>query len=931
MVIFNKKFLLSSLLALGLLAQPMQTHAAAQSFDPSQTASYIMGEAVTNGLSSRKKLCIKIITILEEIKTALQANTNPFGALTKLSNTHPTLAEELQTKTTNEEKIAFINTALEKFGIGQKQMENKLSVSEQIYTLFAQNDRETLSPLFDFNAYSEELEIISKNGKKSLLTILNKHTRLSLGEFKLAKTLGQPTDNDTELRRRQAVLRELVENNVLRQQIVTYLDEVKKIELDILSFWNGALTSHLLSSGPFIGGSHSLSSTVNVLKKIPGLKTSLNNADKQPWTLGVFGVLLARIQVGFVTSGVDTVWSFAKNGVETLAQIPELVSQELVPYVGSITVSTIPLIMHKLLTTVKGNAYLERELNVWLGKNRDIRSTNITTDSVLGVSKKITFSNKTIAQNALSRFANNERLFSKPDADNENSIIVSYRPEVAEEVCSLINPRWDNALKLTAFILFLGYFAPIAPDLFGSVALEALALPTSWTTMIGSFLSSAPIAIAWASSEVLNNLASGLYGLVKSTIFGKMYLTDPLQEGLVTQVDMVEKAYDLNKKLAFFVKKTKALKAVLEHNTVLHNNLTCLKHLDAQRSIVTPTTPGDLSTLLKTLNTADITGAIEPLATPSWYSPRRYNPWRIIKGRTVGVADAANYKVMTEHKNSFSHLLEAVGELDMWVGLAELYKEHETDQRHCFCFTSFVSPSTGPTVYDPAASLGTARGYLRAHNLWYPYLLNRMKKQEISPYEYLELGGPNHQKTALMYGANAKGKSTLLRAIANATILSLCFGIAPAQNFTIMPPSKLLVSIVSKDNPAQGLSGFTSHLDKLRNIITQAATLKAQNKHALVIIDELCQASTALAGELASKKMLEQNFANPDNNALSFITVHKESPAELINTMPNDFKFYGFMENRSIKTLTTLDQIRELLQSANVESLGKAFAYGLIK
>ncbi|QQR49224.1 hypothetical protein IPF37_00040 [bacterium] len=900
MITLKKKFIVVALLAFGLFAQPLRMHGM-QDFDPSKTAAHIMGKAAKNELLLEKKACKQIRLILEKLKAATQANLSTFDAFQELEAIHPALAMTLSSRIKQSDLVERIDRNIKQFALGEMSIGTKLDVYEQISTLFAYNEHENnepLSPLFDHKTYSDELDIISKNGEKSLFSILQKSMHLNLGTLKLAKTLGQPTSNLLELQRRQAILQEIATNQSLRFTISAYLDEIKKIEFDILSYWNSTLTSRMLAAGPFITGSHTLSPSVNMLQYAPGMTRTLQNYDKDPRALCFFGVLLAQTQYSFLNTGIDTFSSFFSQGASTLLNVPRELMKNLIPHVGGLTCAAMPFVLHSIFATLKQTAHIEQALDDFFAQPNMPTPTSFTTDSFMPVSKKITFASSNDAEKALTRLAKHPKFFSKPDANNDHIIIVSFKPEVAQDIASIIKPSLDFALKMIASALLLYYLAPTIVDTSNPINILTQTL-------------SSPILVTWAGFEALSNAANGLHGIIKSFIFGKIYTIDPLKEGLYSQVDMIDRAQDFNKKLAFFIQKTKELKTILETNKVISKHLNCLPHLGAG-SMIKSETSAEFKTLLQTLNTADITDATAPYQQISWW--RKLNPLRIIRNRTVGVSHAATYKVITENKQAFSHLLEAVAELDMWTGLANLFLQHQSaDKDHRFCFAEFTQDTP----------------YLAAQKLWHPYLLNRMNVQEITPYESLELGG-QEQKTALIYGANAKGKSTLLRATANATILALCFGIAPAQKFVLTPPSKILVSIKSTDKPEKGLSGYTSHLDTLHKILNQASALHAQNEHALIIIDELCQASTARAGERASFEILKDNFGNSKNNALSLITVHKEMPAGLIKTDEAHFKFYGFQPDRSINQLTNFEELKKLLDHANKESYDKVKSYGLI-
>ena len=86
----------------------------------------------------------------------------------------------------------------------------------------------------------------------------------------------------------------------------------------------------------------------------------------------------------------------------------------------------------------------------------------------------------------------------------------------------------------------------------------------------------------------------------------------------------------------------------------------------------------------------------------------------------------------------------------------------------------------------------------------------------------------------LLYGTNAVGKTSLIRAIGIATILAQCGFFVPCTKFTFKPYRSFYTRILGNDNLYKGLSTFGVEMSELRVI------LKNADQHSLILGDELC-------------------------------------------------------------------------------------------
>jgi len=93
----------------------------------------------------------------------------------------------------------------------------------------------------------------------------------------------------------------------------------------------------------------------------------------------------------------------------------------------------------------------------------------------------------------------------------------------------------------------------------------------------------------------------------------------------------------------------------------------------------------------------------------------------------------------------------------------------------------------------------------------------------------------------LLYGINASGKSSLMKAVGIAVVLAqLGFGV-PALSMTLRPYKKIASRILNQDNLWAGLSSFAVEMVELRELLTAA------DAHTLVLGDELCAGTESVS------------------------------------------------------------------------------------
>lgn len=93
----------------------------------------------------------------------------------------------------------------------------------------------------------------------------------------------------------------------------------------------------------------------------------------------------------------------------------------------------------------------------------------------------------------------------------------------------------------------------------------------------------------------------------------------------------------------------------------------------------------------------------------------------------------------------------------------------------------------------------------------------------------------------LVYGMNASGKSTLMKATGIAILLGQAGSYVPALKLRFKPFKAIYTRILNHDNLFAGLSSFAVEMSELRDILRQA------DQHSLVLGDEMCSGTESLS------------------------------------------------------------------------------------
>jgi len=138
-------------------------------------------------------------------------------------------------------------------------------------------------------------------------------------------------------------------------------------------------------------------------------------------------------------------------------------------------------------------------------------------------------------------------------------------------------------------------------------------------------------------------------------------------------------------------------------------------------------------------------------------------------------------------------------------------------------------------------------------------LIETLEKNEIYVPNDVSLGKSNEDLGILLYGTNAVGKTSLIKALGISVIMAQSGMYVPCESFTYSPYKYIFTRIIGNDNIFKGLSTFGVEMSELRVILNNC------DNNSLILGDELCsgtETDSALSIFNASIEMMSDRKSN---------------------------------------------------------------------
>jgi DNA mismatch repair protein MutS len=192
-----------------------------------------------------------------------------------------------------------------------------------------------------------------------------------------------------------------------------------------------------------------------------------------------------------------------------------------------------------------------------------------------------------------------------------------------------------------------------------------------------------------------------------------------------------------------------------------------------------------------------------------------------------------------EFQVEMKNIIEFITTIDM------LYAKMYISKKYNYCKPNILHVQSGMTE--------NPKSFLHAKNIRH-CLIEHLQTNEYYVTNDVVLGS-DETDGILLYGTNAVGKTSLIRAIGIAVIMAQSGLYVPCSDFNYFPYKYIFTRILGNDNMFKGLSTFAVEMSELRTI------LRSANENSLILGDELCsgtEISSAISIFVAGIQKMDQ-------------------------------------------------------------------------
>jgi DNA mismatch repair protein MutS len=178
---------------------------------------------------------------------------------------------------------------------------------------------------------------------------------------------------------------------------------------------------------------------------------------------------------------------------------------------------------------------------------------------------------------------------------------------------------------------------------------------------------------------------------------------------------------------------------------------------------------------------------------------------------------------IVEQLGNYQKELEGISEFITMIDV--LYTKANIAKKFNYCKPTIVSSSE--------------KSFVKANALRH-CLIEQFKLNELYVSNDIELGD-GRTDGILLYGTNAVGKTTLIRALGVAIIMAQAGLYVPCSSFHYKPYTRIFTRIIGNDNIFKGQSTFEVEMSELRTI------LRFMDRNSLILGDELCSGTETIS------------------------------------------------------------------------------------
>ena len=189
----------------------------------------------------------------------------------------------------------------------------------------------------------------------------------------------------------------------------------------------------------------------------------------------------------------------------------------------------------------------------------------------------------------------------------------------------------------------------------------------------------------------------------------------------------------------------------------------------------------------------------------------------IIKNNLREIVSRVYYDEIVSHLETYQEKINSICDFITLVDIA--YAKAFIADKYNYCKPEIVQTPDGKSFVD-AIELRHC-------------LIEKIQQSELYVANDITLGDGNLDGM-LLYGTNAVGKTSFIRALGISVVMAQAGLYVPASSYKYKPYKCIFTRILGNDNLFKGLSTFAVEMSELRNILRMA------DKNSLVLGDELC-------------------------------------------------------------------------------------------
>ena len=200
----------------------------------------------------------------------------------------------------------------------------------------------------------------------------------------------------------------------------------------------------------------------------------------------------------------------------------------------------------------------------------------------------------------------------------------------------------------------------------------------------------------------------------------------------------------------------------------------------------------------------------------------------------VNIIDTVNnvYSTIIRELEVFQDKFEIICDLITYVDV--IYSKVFIAEKYNYCKPEIVLTNTSDTT-----DTNNNKSFVKVTDLRH-CLIEKIQQSELYVANDVSMG-TDGTDGILLYGTNAVGKTSFIRALGISVIMAQSGLYVPASSYKFRPYKCIFTRILGNDNLFKGLSTFAVEMSELRTI------LRLANQNSLVLGDELCSGTESIS------------------------------------------------------------------------------------